>query len=180
MTAARLDDPYAVAADKYRPEKTAVLFVAEAPPDSIDRYFYFRSVKRDDWLWIALMKALYPLEWGETKVERQRKEWWLLKFQKDQFLLIDAVKIPITGSHGERVRRIRSGAHELIEEIKRIAPQQIVLIKATVHEALSKELKDAGLPVVNGQALPFPGYGWQTEFHDELRQLFDTGNLQLA
>jgi superfamily II DNA or RNA helicase len=48
------------------------------------------------------------------------------------------------------------------------------------HEALSKELKDAGLPVVNGRALPFPGSGWQTEFHDELRQLVDTGNLQLA
>jgi hypothetical protein len=175
----RLDRPYAAAADKYRPKKTSVLFVAEAPPDAVDRYFYFEKVEQGDWLWIALMKALYPLEWGQTKAERQRKEWWLLKFQKDQLRLIDAVKTPLSGNHGKRVRRIRSGAHELVEEIKQIAPQQIVLIKATVHEALFNELRDAGLPVVNEKALPFPGHGWQTEFHDELLQLVDSGELRL-
>jgi hypothetical protein len=176
----RLYEPYDVAAAKYRPTETTVLFVAEAPPDSLDRYFYFENVKRDDWLWIALMKALYTQEWGETKTERQRKKWWLLKFKKDQFRLIDAIKFPIAGSHGIRVQGIRSGARELIEEIKQIVPRQIVLIKATVHEVLFTKLKDAGLPVVNRQALPFPGSGWQTEFHDQLRQLVDTGDLQLA
>ena len=174
-----LDSPYAATADKYRPKRTSVLFVAEAPPDAVDRYFYFENVEQGDWLWIALMKALYPLEWGNTKAERQRKEWWLRKFQNDQFRLIDAVKEPLSGNHGQRVRHIWSGAHELVEEINQIAPQQIVLIKSTVHEALFQQLSAARLPVANGQYLPFPGSGWQTEFHDELRRLIDTGALQL-
>ncbi len=163
--------PYAKAANKYRPEKTNVLFIAEAPPEDIDRYFYFENVEHDDWLWIALMKALYPLEWSHTKAERQRKEYWLLKFQKYQFWLIDAVKAPISGRHPRRVRLIESAAPELIEEIKQIAPRQIVLIKATVHKALFQTLRDARLPVVNKDALPFPGSGRQTEFHDRISPL---------
>src|ERR1035437_4048365 len=130
------DDPYARAADKYTPRRTCVLFVAEAPPRSVERYFYFEDVKRDDWLWIALMKALYPSEWSHTQTERRRKENWLLKFQKSQFRLIDAVKTPICGHSRKRVRLIESAAHELIDEIKEIAPKQIVFIKATVHEGL--------------------------------------------
>lgn len=86
------NNPYAKAAEKYRPNKTCVLFVAEAPPGSVDRHFYFEHVKRGDWLWIALMKAVYPSEWESTKVERRRKVYWLLKFQKSGFLLVDAVK----------------------------------------------------------------------------------------
>jgi hypothetical protein len=174
-----LDSPYAAAADKYRPKRTSVLFVAEAPPDAVDRYFYFEKVAQGDWLWIALMKALYPLEWSQTKAERQRKEWWLRRFQNDQFRLIDAVKAPLSGNHGQRVKHIWSDARELVEEISQIAPHQIVLIKATVHEALFPQLIAAGLPVVNGRCLPFPASGWQTEFHDELRRLIDSGALRL-
>ena len=58
------ETPYATASVKYTPRNTHVLFVAEAPPDSIDRYFYFDDVKQGDWLWIALMQALFPSEWG--------------------------------------------------------------------------------------------------------------------
>ena len=172
-------NPYEAAAKKYAPERTSVLFVAEAPPDALERYFYFENVERSDWLWIALMKALYPLEWGQTRTERERKEDWLLKFRKSQFRLIDAVKTPIDGDNRQRVTLIRSAAHELIEEIKKIAPKQIVLIKATVHEALFQQLRDACLPVVNEQSLPFPGFGRQTQFHEEFRRLVDTGALRL-
>jgi hypothetical protein len=175
----RIDDPYTAAAANFRPEKTTVLFVAEAPPDAVERYFYFENVKHGDWLWLALMKALYPLDWSHTQVERVRKKDWLQKFQKSQFRLIDAVKMPISGGHRERVRLIRSAAKALTEEIKQIAPQQVVLIKATVHEALFQELKDAGLPVVNRHSLPFPSFGRQAEFHDAFQRLVDTDELRL-
>jgi hypothetical protein len=179
QTAMGSDDRYAAAAKKYSPERAHVLFVAEAPPGDIARYFYFERVERDDWLWIALMKPLYPSEWGQAKTERQRKEEWLLKFKRSQFRLIDACKTPIRGSNRERVKLIRSAAPGLIEEIKEIAPSQIVLIKATVHEALFQKLSDARFPVVNGKSLPFPCSGQQTNFHDEFRRLVDTGVLRL-
>jgi hypothetical protein len=172
-------DPYAAAAKKYSPERTCVLFVAEAPPEDFDRYFYFENVKHDDWLWIALMKGLYPSEWSTTKAERGRKEYWLLKFKNSHFRLIDAAKKPISGTNPERVRRIQSGAQKIIEEIKNIAPKQIVLIKATVHRALFQKLRDARLPVVNAELLPFPSSGRQTQFHEEFRRLVDTGKLRL-
>jgi hypothetical protein len=175
----RFEDRYAAAAEKYAPERTRVLFVAEAPPEDFDRYFYFENVKHDDWLWIALMKALYPSEWSHTQTERQRKEDWLLKFKRSQFRLIDAVKTPVCGHSRKRVRLIDSAAHELIDEIKEIAPKQIVLIKATVHEALFQKLTNVHLPVINTESLPFPSSGQQTRFHDEFRRLVDTGKLRL-
>jgi hypothetical protein len=173
------ENPYAEAAKKYAPTRTGVLFVAEAPPDSLDRYFYFEEMERDDWLWIGLMKAIYPNEWGRTKEERTRKRYWLQKFQRSNFRLIDAVKAPIEGTHGQRVRLIRAAAPNLIEEIREIAPKQIVLIKATVHEGLFQRLREAGLPVVNKEPLPFPSSGRQKQFHDGFRRLVDSGALRI-
>ena len=106
-------DDYATAAEKYKPRHgTSVLFVAESPPTSIDRYFYFEDVKHDDWLWIALMKALYPSEWerGPTKTQRAEKKDWLVRFQESGFRVIDAVKKPIRGNRKERVAIIKSAA----------------------------------------------------------------------
>lgn len=160
---------YQKAANKYRPWKTRVLFVAEAPPLSVDRYFYFEDVRRDDWLWIALMKRLFTSEWGETRHERKWKRYWLLKFQKNNYQLIDSVKTPIAGSSAARSKLIRARAPQLISEIRAINPKRIILITATVHQALVQELEDAGLHVINSEALPFPASGHQTEFHRSLR-----------
>jgi hypothetical protein len=158
---------YKQAAAKYRPKKTRILFVGEAPPLSADRYFYFEDVKRGDWLWIALMKQLFPAaKWGPTKCERRRKRDWLRRFQNNGYRLIDAVKKPVDGSPSARVKKIKTHSHELISEVKRIKPRCIVLIKATVYDALFHEFKIAGLPVVNSR-LPFPSSGRQREFHRE-------------
>ena len=175
------NDRYAKAAENYKPHgETCVLFLAESPPASIDGYFYFKDVKRDDWLWIALMKALYPSEWARkpTKKHRACKEKFLLKFQQDGFRLIDAVKEPLSGKRKDRVDRIKSAADELIEETRNIAPKQIVLIKATVHEALFEKFQKAGLPVINERPLPFPASGRAGEFHDEFQRLVDAGKLR--
>ena len=59
-----------------------VLFVAEAPPASLDRYFYFAGVSRHDSLWACTMRALYP-DFGETRHERSRKAEWLQRFSAD-------------------------------------------------------------------------------------------------
>lgn len=171
------DSPYTLAAEKYRPKRVRVLFVAEAPPSAVERYFFYENVDHDDWLWIALMKGLYPKEWRETKTERARKRDWLRKFQENEFWLVDAVKAPLSGSHAQRVRGISSAANGLIEQIQRIAPHQIVLIKATVHDALFQKLKKAGLSVINDESLPFPSSGQQARFHAGLRHLVNTGRL---
>jgi hypothetical protein len=86
----------------------------------------------------------------------------------------------LSGIHNERVRLIRSVARKLVAEINKIAPMQVVSIKATVHEALFQKLTDASLPVVNEEPLPFPAAGWQNDFEHKLRSLVDTGRLRLC
>ena len=172
---------YQRAAEKYLPHgATRILFVAEAPPLSLERYFYFEDVKRADWLWIALMKVLYKSEWGSTKTERLRKRCWLRKFEQCGYRLIDAVKQPIRGTPKRRVAQINAVADKLVREVKEISPEQIVLVKATVHQAVSQEFAKAGLSVVNEQALPFPASGQQKEFDGKLHKLIKTGKLRLS
>ena len=172
---------YTESAAKYKPNEIFILFLAEAPPDSIDRYFFFENVARDDWLWIALMKALYPLEWTRTKQERRRKEYWLTKFHKNGYWLIDSLNQPINSnlSPTTKVALIRARAPQLITAIEAISPKEIVLIKHTVHQALFDELRKAGLPAINERVLPFPCSGHQREFGDEFRELVESGKLQL-
>jgi hypothetical protein len=79
-----------------------------------------------------------------------------------------------------RVGLVRAGGDKLVDEIKKIAPKQIVLIKATGHKALFQKLRDAGLPVVNDKPLPFPAAHWQNDFQNEFRSLVDTGKLTLC
>ena len=166
---------YEEAAARYTPSETRVLFIAESPPASIDRYFYYPDVREHDYLWVGLMKALYLDAFGETKDERKRKHDWLQRFQRDGYQLIDAVKEP---GH-TTVRTIRRNADRVIEEIGEIGPRQVVLIKAPVYKGLFRPLTEAGVPVVDQGSLPFPGSGWQREFHDLFRELVESGRLQL-
>ena len=170
---------YENAASLYLPTLTKVLFVAEAPPVSVDRYFYFPDVQSQDSLWVQLMRALYGTDFGNTKSERPHKKKWLTRFSGDGYRLIDAVQFPISGSSRERVREIRLLADDLITRVKLINPMQVVLIKSTVFEGLMSALGDAGLPVVNSGPLPFPGSGQQVRFQNEFERLVKSGRLIL-
>ena len=91
------------------------------------------------------------------------------KISEKGYRLIDAVNAPVDGSPAARVKKIKTYSHELISEVKKIKPRCIVLIKATVYDALFDEFKIAGLPVVNSR-LPFPSSGRQKEFHRKFPQ----------
>ncbi len=40
------------AREKYKPEKTSCLFIAEAPPSDPDRFFYFEEVREQNSLYL--------------------------------------------------------------------------------------------------------------------------------
>src|SRR5438093_866067 len=46
------------AAAKYRPERVRLLLVAEAPPSSLDRYFYFEDVRDQDTLFRYVVRTV--------------------------------------------------------------------------------------------------------------------------
>jgi hypothetical protein len=125
---------YREAAAVYRPDAVRLLFVAEAPPTSVERYFYFPRVPVHDSLWIETMRAMYGAEFGETAFERGRKDSWLRRFQRDGCFLADAVDEPISGSPRTRIQLIRKRAAESVREAAALQPKQVLLIKSTVYE----------------------------------------------
>lgn len=169
------------AAEKYNSLETNILYIAESPPSALERYFYYENVKTDDWLWIGLMRAIYLDEFGETSIERQRKTMWLTRFKNDGYRLIDAIKVPVCQSIISRKREklIRNRTSEVIKEVETISPSQIVLIKATVYDALYLPLKERSFPVVNAR-LYFPGSGQQNKFHEGFRKLVEDGDVILT
>jgi hypothetical protein len=172
---------YAEAAGQFRPKKVRVLFIQESPPYARDRHFYFLGVKEHDGLWVNLMRFLYQADFGEdTPLERDRKDEWLRRFQKDGYWTIDASHDSISKKeHEERAEIIRNLAAERIAEVRAIKPEQIVLVKKSVFEGLNEPMRAAGLPVVNDVAVPYPGRGQQFRFAKILRELVDAGKLKL-
>ncbi|HEY4325665.1 MAG TPA: hypothetical protein VGN20_16840 [Mucilaginibacter sp.] len=45
---------------KYKPAKIKTIIVAEAPPNCIDRFFYFENVQTADFLFLGIIEVLYP------------------------------------------------------------------------------------------------------------------------
>lgn len=172
---------YEQAAARYKPTQTTVLFIAESPPSSVDRYFYFEQVREMDSLWVELMKAIYSGDFGETSTERLRKAGWLKRFQSDGYQLIDSVKEPfqsgVSSTHRKKIICLQSKS--LIGEVRAINPDQIVLITATVFEGLCCDLLSAGMSVVNTEHLPFPGSGQQRNFQNRFEKLLESGRLTL-
>ena len=160
---------------------TNLLFIAEAPPSALERNFYFEDVQTGDSLWIELMKALYSSEFGVTAEKRSKKKDWLTKFKNDGYRLIDALKEPVCRSMSGQKRKIliTDRADEIIKEVKKISPKQVLLIKVTVSDALHQTLLNAGIPVVCGR-LPFPGSEQQKKFQEGFRMLVANGKLNLT
>lgn len=48
------------ARQKFKPEIIRYLLVAEAPPDSLERFFYYENVRQHDYLFLGVAEALYP------------------------------------------------------------------------------------------------------------------------
>ena len=45
-------------AQRYVLSETNLLFIAEAPPFAVERFFYSENVQTIDWLWFKLMQAI--------------------------------------------------------------------------------------------------------------------------
>jgi len=48
------------ARQKYLPNNIKAIIIAEAAPDSIDRFFYYEDVRTADYLFLGIIGVLYP------------------------------------------------------------------------------------------------------------------------
>ena len=161
---------------KYKPDKIKWLLIAEAPPDALDRFFYFERVYEKDYLYIETMKVLFP---GASETDlRHRKAQYLQWFKANGFYLIDVMDSPISGETRSRDRRevvwgARGNVLRKLERLKTSITDQtgMILIKASVYE-LDPFLRRAGYNVANRNMIPFPSTGHQAEYRNEMTILF--------
>jgi hypothetical protein len=140
-------------AREFRPEAVDLLIVAHAPPASLDRYFYFPSVPRQDSLFREVARAVLKAE-----PEREDKRALLRTLREAGVYLIDVSLEPL--QERSALAPLIPG---LLRRIRRLDPQRIVLVKSDVYDAAFSAIRDAGLPVID-ERIPFPGSGRQREF----------------
>jgi hypothetical protein len=156
---------------KYRPERVKTLLVAEAPPDSLERFFYYENVRERDYLFLGVTEALYPglkkdfIASGRTA---EKKVSILNKLKNDGYYLIDLSDTPISMLNNVGVETF---VRSLIEKVKKVADTNtnIILIKANVYDSVYKKLSKLGYKVVDIR-IPFPSSGQQTNFQRTFNQ----------
>lgn len=158
---------YAAARNKYKPADIKVLLIGEAPPCSLDRYFYFEEVSRQDSLFLEIMGVLYPelkAQYLASKRDPLLKAELLEHFQSDGYWLMDLSEVPheVSGAHPE------DSLPSLLARLKKVAHRkmQIVLIKANVYDCCYPVLKEQGYKV-SSERIPFPGSGQQAVFREK-------------
>ena len=143
------------AADRYKPEPVTTLLVGEAPPEALDRYFFFEDVRTADWLFRYVAKGWFGLSALPARTEKQR---YLRRLCEDGVWLIDVSEEPVTDR-----RSLVGCIDDLVRRCQELSPRYIILIKTNVFDLCYSPLRAAQLPAVNVR-IPFPAAGRQREF----------------
>lgn len=147
------------AAARYQPERVELLLVAEAPPAATDRYFYYPEVSTQDSLFRYIARGVLGIE-----PTRTNKAQLLAFLQARGVLLIDLCEDPVT-----RGMDLSACVEDLAGRASDLAPDHIILIKASVFDNAFEAMRAAGLPVVD-ERIPFPGSGQQRKFEEAFRR----------
>lgn len=165
---------------RYKPQVVKCLLIAEAPPDNVDRFFYFENVKQHDYLFLGIAGALYPelkSQYLQSLRSSENKIKILNQFSKDGFYLVDLSDLPLSLMKNNLENQL-SG---LIERINAIATKmtRIILIKANVYDIAYHRLVQEGFVKVADVRIPFPGQGWQNSFQIEFKRALEVLKIKV-
>lgn len=161
------------AREKYRPQKTSVLFIAEAPPCTEGQFFYFDNVPKHDNLFLYLIRAVFPdLNQLEVKELRTKKAELLERFKNSGYFLEDSVAeaIPKGTKASQKEKMIKENQADLYERIKKYKDAAVVLLSSGVFKCNYGFLKEK-FTILNDKAIPFPGNGQQNKFKEAIENL---------
>ena len=150
---------------EFKPEKIKYLLVAEAPPDSIERFFYFPKVREKDFLFLGIMELLFPeikSKFLQSGRDPAIKTLLLNNFKAKGFYLLDLSDVPLRYLNAP-LENCLPGLLKRIESIVDKKNTKIILIKANVFEIAYYSLKSLGYNIV-GLKIPFPSSGQQGNF----------------
>jgi hypothetical protein len=163
---------YHIAANRYRPERVRVLFIAESPPaclpGSPESFFFFEENPGGDILFATIVQAVLDIRYriGNDVPKRDI----LRSFKANEYWLMDAVEYPINRIDGNRtsdsIRKgyIIRGIANLLARISTLRAENgdtnftIVLIKNLVYECLAQPLRQSDYSVPQVGPIGFPRY----------------------
>ena len=140
-----------------------LLLVAEAPPSSLERYFYFEDVRDQDSLFRHVVRAILALE--PLRLEKASE---LRQLADRRVFLIDLKPEP--KRPGET---LEAYVPDLVTRARALKPRHVITIKANVCDLAQEPLRAAGLHVVD-RRVPFPGSGQQRRFLEIMRDALDS------
>ncbi len=147
-----------------------MLLIAEAPPDSLDRYFYFEDVRKHDSLFLETMGVLYPelkQRYLASGRDKTMKIELLENFKEDGYWLMDLSEVPCSLLNDSLVSFVPS----LLERLEKFVGKEtpIILIKSSIYDICYLPLISNGYNV-NQERIPFPGSGQQRVFREKFRK----------
>lgn len=149
------------AAARYKPGTIELLLIAEAPPCTADRYFYFEHVDPHDWLFRYVWEGLMG-----GKPDREHKAQHLAALRDAGVYMIDLHEESISQP---ALSDLLPKVPGLIERCAQLRPRHIVLIKSSAYDAAFTALRAAALPVID-ERIPFPSSGQQKRFLESFRR----------
>lgn len=173
-----MNQKYILARDRFKP-RIEYLLIAESPPKS-GGYFYFDKMVKNDHLFRETMKALGIFPEDQTMRRNIDKTPLLKEFQSRDFFVVDVSYRPIdTLSTDERNSVVKSELPRLIDEVRKLDPRRIIIVKKTIYKAVKEALEGAHLGgrILNKESMPFPSNGHQKEYRDMLRELIEDRSL---
>lgn len=159
---------------KYKPEIIKLLLIAEAAPDSFERFFYYENVKEKDFLFLAISEYFYPTlkeNYLSSKRNEKIKEEILKNFQKDGIYLIDLYDLPISVNYQTEDEAVK----KTLETVKSLVNEEtkIITIKANVYNSLFRKLKAYNHFDVK---IPFPSSGQKRNFRIKFEEAMNIAN----
>jgi hypothetical protein len=159
-----LRDIYEQARNRYRPSQLRIIILVEAPPENMERFFYYEDVKQHDALFLEVMGVLYPKQ-KDAYLKNGRptdgKTDLLRRFQGDGFWLWNFYPLPASLT----TEKSPTLLHQLFQKLEKYATRQthIVLVKASIYDTCFRPLREAGYHV-SPERIPYPGSGQQAVF----------------
>lgn len=163
---------------KYKPERIKLLLIAEAPPDDIQRFFYYEDVHERDYLFLGIVEAISPdvktkyIDSNRNpKVKRMVLEW----LKELGVYLIDLSDKPIHGNRDDLPTNLPS----LIAKVKSLINDDTVisLVKVNVYDTAFDILNKKFNNVVNLR-IDFPSSGNQKKFQEKFTKVLELAELK--
>jgi hypothetical protein len=149
----------------YKPHDIRYLLIAEAPPNDVERFFYYPDVKSHDHLFLGVIETLYPKLKEEYLLSGRKtdlKKKILEKIKADGFYLIDLAELPLSLKPLSRnyVVHLVNRTRQLLND-----GTKVILIKSNVYKLCYPGLYSAFGDAAVNVKIPFPSTGHQIGFH---------------